>query len=73
MQWGNGMEVTFDRMLPFGLLIRPAPGTTISWGDVPMDKIRTLVSRYSLVLARGFGPLEEEEYCQKAREMGTIQ
>ena len=50
----------FGRHFPYGLLIRP---------DVLMDKMRDLASRYSLVCARGFGPVD----CrQKAREMGTI-
>jgi hypothetical protein len=72
MRWGDAMDVTFDHMFPFGLLIRPAPGTTISWSDVPMDKMRALASRYSLILARGFEPVEKHEYRRQANEMGTV-
>jgi hypothetical protein len=72
MRWGDAVEVTFDHMFPFGLLVRPAPRTTISWSDVPMDKMRVLASRYSLVLARGFDPVEKNEYRWKANVMGTM-
>ena len=72
MQWGDHMGVMFDRLFPYGLLIRPVPGAIISWNDVPMDKMRDLSGRYGLILARGFGAVEKDEYRVKAREMGTI-
>jgi hypothetical protein len=72
MQWGDHMRVEFDRLFPYGLLIRPVPGAVISWNDVPMEKMRDLASRYPLVLARGFVPVDKDEYRAKAREMGTI-
>ena len=73
MQWGNEMEITFERMHPFGLLIQAASGTTTSWSDVPMDKRRILAGKYSLIVARGFGPVEKDEYRRKTTEMGPIQ
>ena len=72
MQWGDHMGVMFDRLFPYGLLIRPVPGAIISWNDVPMDKMRDLSSRYSLILPRGFGAVEKDKYRVKARDMGTI-
>ena len=81
MPWGkiNDMEVTFEHILPFGLLIQPATasgasdGAMISWSDVPMGKIRALASKYSLILARGFEPVDEDEYRRKASELGPTQ
>ena len=72
MQWGDHMGVMFDRLFPYGLLIRPVPGATISWNDVPMEKMRDLAARYSLVLARGFSPVEKDEFRVKSREMGNV-
>jgi len=72
MQWGDHMEVLFDRLFPHGLLIHPAPGAVISWSDVPTEKMRDLASRYSLVAVRGCGPVDHEEYSRKASEMGTV-
>jgi len=72
MQWGDHMGVVFDRLFPHGLLIHPAPGAVISWSDVPTEKMRDLASRYSLVVVRGCGPVDNEEYSRKASEMGTI-
>jgi hypothetical protein len=72
MRWDDHMGVLFDRLFPQGLLIHPAPGAVISWSDLPTDKMRDLASRYSLVFVRGCGPVGEEEYGQKASEMGTI-
>lgn len=72
MQWGDHLGVMFDRIFPYGLLIRPVPGAIISWSDVPMDKVRDLASRYAFILARGFTPLEKEEYRATARGLGTV-
>ena len=72
MHW-DGLDVAFEPILPFGLIVRPAPGTRISWSDVPMDKMRSLAGKYALILARGFGPVDKDEFSRKAGEMGTIQ
>jgi len=76
MQWGDRMGVLFDRLLPNGLQIRPVPPGVISWNDVPTEKLRDLASRYSLVVVRGCGSVDDddddEEYRLKAGEMGTI-
>lgn len=71
MDWGD-LSVTFDPMFPYGLVIKPTPGAQISWSELPMDKMRGLASRYSYILARGFGAVEKPEYRNKANEMGTV-
>lgn len=72
MRWGDHLGVMFDRIFPFGLLIRPVPGAVISWSDVPMGKMRDLASRYALILVRGFTPVEKDEFRVAARSLGTI-
>ncbi|KAF8322303.1 hypothetical protein DL93DRAFT_2223886 [Clavulina sp. PMI_390] len=70
MNWGG--SVTFEPLFPFGLLVRPTNGTKVSWSDVPMEKMRDLASRWSLILARGFLPSDKDEYRAAASQLGTI-
>lgn len=73
MQWDTELAVSFETLHPFGLLVRPSDNHVISWKDVPMDKVRSLATRYSLVIFRGFGNVGKDLYAEKAREMGSVQ
>ena len=42
------------------------------WKDVPMDKVRRLAGKHSLLIFKGFGGVEKSEYIAKAREMGEV-
>lgn len=77
MKWDQDLEkgksVEFEGLSPFGLLIRPsACSAAVSWMDVPMEKLRSLATRYSLVILRGFGGASQPEYVEKARQMGEV-
>lgn len=72
MQWGD-LRATFEPLHPFGLLVRPAEPNSISWEDVPMEKVRSLATRYSLIIFRGFQGVSKDAYSQKARQMGEVQ
>lgn len=73
MQWGENLPVIFETLHPFGLLVRPVEPNSISWEDVPMEKVRSLATRYSLIIFRGFRGVSKELYSQKARQMGEVQ
>ena len=63
----DGMkEVTFEPGLLIRLTTTSSAATGISWGDVPVDKMRAPASRHPSILARGLGLVEKDE-------MGTIQ
>lgn len=74
MKWDleKGKSVEFEGLFPFGLLIRPSGGSAVSWTEVPMDKLRSLSTRYSLVILRGFDGVNQSQYIEKAREMGEV-
>lgn len=70
----EGVDVEFEPLYPFGLMITPAPGTaTPSLADVDMLKLRQLAEFNSPVVIRGFRDTKSREiFVGKASEMGTI-
>ncbi|KZV83230.1 Clavaminate synthase-like protein [Exidia glandulosa HHB12029] len=64
-------KIAFERMHPFGLRII-ATGD-VSFTDLPMDKIRRLAFKYSLLIFRGFERTSKPVYTEKVRELGPIQ
>ncbi|KAG8917569.1 hypothetical protein FRC02_003035 [Tulasnella sp. 418] len=74
MAWeGELSSVTFERIYPFGLRITaPENGDKPDFAKVPMDKVRNLCTKYSLVLFSGFKNVDKPGFIQKSKEMGTI-
>lgn len=70
----EGMDVEFEPLYPFGLVITPAPGAAVpSLADVDMTKLRKLSEFNSPVVMRGFRDTRNRElFVSKASEMGTI-
>lgn len=68
------MDVEFEPLYPFGLVITPAPGAAVpSLADVDMKKLRQLGEFNSPVVLRGFRETRNRElFVSKAGEMGTI-
>lgn len=68
------MDVEFEPLYPFGLVITPAPGAAApSLADVDMKKLRGLAEFNSPVVMRGFRDSRNRElFVSKASEMGTI-
>lgn len=68
------MDVEFEPLYPFGLVITPAPGAAVpSLEDVDMSKLRKLSEFNSPVVIRGFRDTRNRElFVGKAGEMGTI-
>ncbi|KAF8320660.1 hypothetical protein DL93DRAFT_2224393 [Clavulina sp. PMI_390] len=71
MDWGD-IKVTFEPLFPYGLIIRPQEGLNLSWAQIPMEKLRDLARRWSLILARGFSPVNKDEYRSSASRFGPI-
>lgn len=70
----EGMDIEFEPLYPFGLVITPAPGAAVpSLADVDMTKLRRLSEFNSPVVMRGFRDTKNRElFVGKASEMGTI-
>ncbi|KAG8927084.1 hypothetical protein FRC02_008475 [Tulasnella sp. 418] len=74
MKWGDYFDgVNFERLYPFGLkIIAPASEEKLEFAKVPMDKVRRLCIKHSLVLFSGFKSVDKPGFIQKSKEMGTI-
>ncbi|KAG8951753.1 hypothetical protein FRC03_012393 [Tulasnella sp. 419] len=74
MKWGDYFDgVNFERLYPFGLkIIAPASEEKLEFANVPMDKVRRLCIKHSLVLFSGFKSVDKPGFIQKSKEMGTI-
>lgn len=68
------MDVEFEPLYPFGLVITPASGAAVpSLADVDMTKLRKLSEFNSPVVIRGFQDTKNREiFVGKGSEMGTI-
>lgn len=65
-------RITFLPNVPFGLTIKADVEAGLSFNDLPMDKIRALSSRHSLLLLQGFSPVGEEDFIKKSKAMGEV-
>ena len=65
-------HVTFTRNFPFGVIIEADPAARLSFNDLPMDRVRELSTRNSIVLLRGFYQVDREDFVKKCAEMGNI-
>lgn len=58
--------------IPFGLTITVDPTANLSLNDLPMDKMRALSSRHSVLVLQGFTSVNEEDLINKCTEMGEV-
>jgi hypothetical protein len=65
-------HVNFIPNMPFGLVIKVNPALGFSFLDMPMDKIRALSIRHSVVLLQGFALVNDEDFVKKSAEMGEV-
>ena len=70
--WSNsGVEVTFEHLYPFGVIVRPVNGSP-SVRQVPIKKVRQLSNNFSPVILRGFSEtLDEQVWVNKGDELGN--
>jgi hypothetical protein len=65
-------HVSFIRHYPFGMMVKVDPAANLSLDDLPMDKVRTLALRYSVLLFRGFAESDRECFRRLARGLGEV-
>ena len=65
-------HVSFIPNIPYGLIIKADPAAGLSFRDLPMQKIRALSIRHSVVLMQGFSLVDEEEFVKVSEGMGEV-
>lgn len=65
-------QITFTPNVPFGLIVKADPEAGLSFSDLPMDKIRTLSSRHSVLLLQGFSAVNETDFVIQSEKMGEV-
>jgi len=65
-------HVSFIPNVPYGLIIKADPAAGLSFRDLPMQKIRALSIRHSVVLIQGFSLVDEEEFVKVSDGMGEV-
>jgi len=71
-EWLTKLNLTLERLQPFGFIIHSSPTKRAKFGDLDTNKLKELCWNNSFVVLRGFEPLSREEMIAAAKTLGEI-